>query len=112
MMMVVMTTVSFYLITVYTPTFGKNVLKLSTDSLIVTFCVGCPTSLAAHHGRAVGPRGPPPGAGGLHAADHADRLPGVSGWCGHQLRNMLITELWLSFLYASYNGATVVALTE
>ena len=40
MMMVVMTTVSFYTITVYTPTFGKAVLKLSeTDSLIVTFCV-------------------------------------------------------------------------
>jgi len=28
MMMVVMTTVSFYTITVYTPTFGKAVLKL------------------------------------------------------------------------------------
>src|SRR5713101_4804104 len=41
MMLVVMTTVSFYLITVYTPTFGRSVLKLSTtDSLIVTFCVG------------------------------------------------------------------------
>src|SRR5580704_8641527 len=41
MMLVVMTTVSFYLITGYTPTFGKNVLKLSeVDSLIVTFCVG------------------------------------------------------------------------
>src|ERR1700719_2947340 len=40
-LLVVMTTVSFYLITVYTPTFGKNVLKLSAaDSLIVTFCVG------------------------------------------------------------------------
>ena len=40
MLLVVMTTVSFYLITVYTPTFGKNVLKLSeVDSLIVTFCV-------------------------------------------------------------------------
>ena len=25
---------------------------------------------------------------------------------------MLIAELWLSFLYASYNGAMVVALTE
>jgi MHS family citrate/tricarballylate:H+ symporter-like MFS transporter len=25
---------------------------------------------------------------------------------------MLIVELWLSFLYASYNGAMVVALTE
>ena len=33
-LLVVMTTVSFYLITVYTPTFGKNVLKLSAaDSL-------------------------------------------------------------------------------
>ena len=41
MLLVVMTTVSFYLITVYTPTFGKNVLKLSeTDRLIVTLCVG------------------------------------------------------------------------
>jgi MHS family citrate/tricarballylate:H+ symporter-like MFS transporter len=41
MMMVVMTTVSFYLITVYTPTFGKSVLKLdATDALVVTFCVG------------------------------------------------------------------------
>jgi MHS family citrate/tricarballylate:H+ symporter-like MFS transporter len=40
MLLVVMTTVSFYLITVYTPTFGKSVLKLTiTDSLIVTFCV-------------------------------------------------------------------------
>jgi len=45
MMLVSMTTVSFYLITVYTPTFGKNVLKLSTESsLIVTFCIGIPIS--------------------------------------------------------------------
>jgi MHS family citrate/tricarballylate:H+ symporter-like MFS transporter len=41
MLLVTMTTVSFYAITVYTPTFGKTVLKLSAgDSLIVTFCVG------------------------------------------------------------------------
>lgn len=26
--------------------------------------------------------------------------------------HMVIIELWLSFLYGSYNGATVVALTE
>ncbi len=40
MMMVSMTTVSFYLITVYTPTFGKSVLHLSTtDALVVTLCV-------------------------------------------------------------------------
>src|SRR6266700_391030 len=40
-MMVTMTTVSFYMITAYTPTFGSSVLHLaSIDSLIVTLCVG------------------------------------------------------------------------
>src|SRR4029077_20307067 len=39
--MVTMTTVSFYMITAYTPTFGNSVLHLSSfDSLIVTLCVG------------------------------------------------------------------------
>jgi len=39
--MVIMTTVSFYMITAYTPTFGKEVLKLSAiDTLIVTVCIG------------------------------------------------------------------------
>ena len=41
MMLVTMTTVSFYLITVYTPTFGRQALHLdATDVLIVTVCVG------------------------------------------------------------------------
>ena len=36
-----MTTIAFYTITVYTPTFGRSVLNLSArDSLLVTFCVG------------------------------------------------------------------------
>src|SRR5437667_788919 len=40
-LMVTMTTVSFYMITAYTPTFGSAVLHLTTgDSLIVTLCVG------------------------------------------------------------------------
>src|SRR5258705_1064395 len=40
-MMVTMTTVSFYMITAYTPTFGSAVLHLaSVDTLIVTLCVG------------------------------------------------------------------------
>ena len=38
--MVMMTTVSFYLITVYTPTFGRSVLKLTeSDALLVTIAV-------------------------------------------------------------------------
>ncbi|MEI9984150.1 MAG: tricarballylate/proton symporter TcuC [Aliidongia sp.] len=40
-LMVLMTTVSFYMITAYTPTFAKSVLHLSSyDSLVVTGCVG------------------------------------------------------------------------
>ncbi|HLY59064.1 MAG TPA: tricarballylate/proton symporter TcuC, partial [Stellaceae bacterium] len=41
MLMVTMTTVAFYMITAYTPTFGREVLKLSAeDSLTVTFWIG------------------------------------------------------------------------
>ncbi len=40
-MLVAMSTSSFYLITAYTPTFGRSVLHLSDfDSLIVTVCAG------------------------------------------------------------------------
>ena len=38
--MVTTTTVSFYMITAYTPTFGSSVLHLAPmDSLVVTLCV-------------------------------------------------------------------------
>jgi MHS family citrate/tricarballylate:H+ symporter-like MFS transporter len=40
MMLATLTTVTFYFVTVYTPTFGKTVLKLSTqESLLVTLLV-------------------------------------------------------------------------
>ncbi len=61
MAMVVMTTVSFYLITAYTPTFGKQVLKLGDiEVLIVTVCVGLSNLFwLPVIGRAVGPDRPP-----------------------------------------------------
>ena len=41
MLLVTMTTVSFYFITIYTPTFGKHVLGLTgAEALLVTLCVG------------------------------------------------------------------------
>jgi len=115
MMMVVMTTVSFYLITVYTPTFGKTVLKLSTlDSLLVTLCVGVSNFLWL------------PIFGAL--SDRIGRWPimalssGLTLVSAYPLLSWLVSapsfdrmlgvELWLSFLYASYNGATIAALTE
>ena len=115
MLLVSMTTVSFYLITVYAPTFGKKVLQLSTtDSLMVTLCVGVSNFVWL------------PIMGAL--SDKVGRKPllvlftvltlltsyPALVWLTNapSFGTMLVVELWLSFLYASYNGAMVVALTE
>ncbi|MBI3701710.1 MAG: MFS transporter [Afipia sp.] len=115
MMLVVMTTVSFYLITVYTPTFGKNVLKLSiTDSLIVTFCVALSNLFWLPVMGSVSDRiGRRPVLTAFTLLTILTAYPAMS-WlvAAPSFERMLIVELWLSFLYGSYNGAMVVALTE
>ena len=115
MLMVTMTTVSFYFITAYTPTFGKEVLKLgSVESLLVTLCVGISNLVWL----------PVMGA----VSDRVGRRPllilftvlmlvsayPVLSWLvsAPSFERLLIVELWLSFLYGSYNGAMVVSLTE
>ena len=115
MMLVVMTTVSFYLITVYTPTFGKSVLKLdTTDALVVTFCVGLSNFILLPVMGALSDRvGRWPLLAGCTVLTLLTAYPTLS-WlvAAPSFERMLATELWLSFLYASYNGAAVVALTE
>jgi len=113
--MVTMTTVSFYMITAYTPTFGSSELHLtSMNSLIVTLCVGASNLFWL------------PIMGSL--SDRIGRRPLLFGctvlmlitaypamlWLTHQpsFSRLLTVELWLSFMYASYNGAMVVHLTE
>jgi len=115
MMLIVMTTVSFYLITVYTPTFGKSVMQLSiVDSLLITLFVGLSNFIWLPVMAAL--------------SDRIGRWPIMALFSGLTLftayptlnwlvanpsyEHMLVAELWLSFLYASYNGATIVALTE
>jgi MFS transporter, MHS family, citrate/tricarballylate:H+ symporter len=114
-MMVMMTTVSFYLITVYTPTYGKSVLKLTeTDSLLVTLCVGVSNFLWLPVMGAVSDRvGRRPVLMVFTALAILTAYPALS-WlvAAPSFEKMLMVELWLSFLYASYNGAMVVALTE
>ena len=115
MLMVTMTTVSFYMITAYTPTFGNAVLHLSNiDSLIVTLCVGASNLFWL------------PIMGAL--SDRVGRRPllfactilmlvtayPVMLWLVHEpsFARLLTVELWFSFLFGSYNGAMVVFLTE
>jgi MFS family permease len=114
-MLVTMTTVSFYMITAYTPTFGISVLHLATiDSLIVTVCVGASNLFWL------------PVMGAL--SDRVGRRPLLFTctilmlltaypamlWLvdAPSFGRLLAAELWLSFLYGSYNGAMVVFLTE
>ena len=114
-LLVAMTTASFYLITVYTPTYGQKVLKLSEgDSLLVTLCVGVSNFfwlpvMGAFSDR-VGRR---PLLLTFTALTLVSAYPALT-WlvAGPTFGKMLTALLWLSFLYASYNGAMIVALTE
>ncbi|CCG85840.1 MFS transporter [Erwinia piriflorinigrans] len=115
MLMVVTTTVMFYMITAYTPTFGKTVLMISDkQSFMVTLCVGISNLFWL------------PVMGSL--SDRVGRRPllllftvlmiatawPVLHWLvgSPSLAHLLTAELWLSFLYGSYNGAMVVYLAE
>jgi MHS family citrate/tricarballylate:H+ symporter-like MFS transporter len=115
MMMVTMTTVSFYFITAYTPTFGKEVLKLtSNDSLLVTLCVGLSNLFWLPVMGAVSDRvGRQPLLVLFTVLMLVSAYP-VLSWLVAEpsFGRLLAVELWLSFLYGSYNGAMIVALTE
>lgn len=113
--MVVMTTVSFYLITAYTPTFGKNELHLSDfDSLLVTMCVGLSNFVWLPVMGAVSDRiGRKPLLLAATVLALVTAYPMLSWLVAEpSFARLLEVELWLSFLYGSYNGAMVVALTE
>ncbi|MYM66691.1 MFS transporter [Pseudoduganella sp. FT55W] len=114
-MLVVLTTVAFYMITVYTPTFGKSVLKLSTEeALLVTLCVGVSNFIWLPVMGALSDRiGRWPVMVACAALTMLTAYPALSWLIANpSFGNMVMVELWLSFLYGSYNGATIVALTE
>jgi MFS transporter, MHS family, citrate/tricarballylate:H+ symporter len=115
MLLVIMTTVSFYLITVYTPTFGRSVLQLSKiDSDIVTVAVGISNFFWLPVMGALSDRvGRRPLLITFSVLALLTVYPALS-WLvtAPTFEKMLAVELWLSFIYASYNGAMVVALTE
>ena len=115
LMLVTTTTVSFYMITVYTPTFAANELHLpAVDSLIATLCIGLSNLMWL------------PVMGAL--SDRIGRCPimivsailalmtafPAMRWLVSMpsFSRLLAVELWFSFIYGSYNGAMVVKLTE
>jgi predicted MFS family arabinose efflux permease len=114
-LMVTMTTVSFYMITAYTPTFGTSVLHLSgADSLVVTLCVGASNLFWLPIMGALSDRiGRRPLLFACTILMLVSAYPAML-WLVREpsIARLLTVELWLSFLYGSYNGAMVVFLTE
>ena len=110
-----MTTVSFYLITAYTPTYGSTVLRLaSRDSLLVTLFVGASNFFWLPVMGALSDRvGRRPLLLACTLLALVSAYPAMSWLVGApSFHRLLAVELWLSFVYGSYNGAMVVFLTE
>jgi MFS family permease len=110
-----LTTVSFYMITAYTPTFGSSVLHLaSRQILLVTLCVGASNFVLV------------PVMGAL--SDRVGRRPQLAAsailalltaaplyiWlvAAPSVPKLLFVELWFSVIFASCSGAMVPFLTE
>ncbi|MBY4868247.1 MFS transporter [Burkholderia sp. Bp9017] len=115
MLLTAMTTTTFYLITVYTPTFGKSVLKLSTsDSLVVTLLVAASNFVWLPIGGTISDRiGRKPVLLAISMLAIFTAYPALS-WLADapSFARMLIVLLWFSFFFGMYNGAMVAALTE
>jgi MFS transporter, MHS family, citrate/tricarballylate:H+ symporter len=112
---VAMTTTTFYLITVYTPTFGTVVLKLSAaDSLMVTLCVGITNFFWLPIGGAVSDRiGRRPLLITITSLAILTAYPLLSWLVGApSFERLLLVLLLFSFYFGMYNGAMVVTLTE
>jgi MFS family permease len=114
-MLIAMSTSNFYLITVYTPTFGRTVLHLSEfDSLTVTLSTGVSNFLWLPVMGAFSDRvGRRPLLFGCTILVLFTAYPALS-WlaASPSFLRLLGVQLWLSFLYGSYNAGMVVYLTE
>jgi len=114
-MLVTMTTVSFYTITAYTPTFGQQVLKMTAnDSYLVTLCVGLTNLLWLPLSGALSDRiGRRPILITFSLLALVTAYPAMS-WLVREpsFTRLLMVELWLSFIWGCWNGAMIPFLTE
>jgi len=115
MMVAVLTTTTFYFVTVYTPTFGRNVLKLSSqDALLVTLLVAVTNFFWNPVGGAVSDRvGRKPVLLTIACLSLVTAYPAL-----HWLVNapsfgkMVAVEMMFSFYFGVYSGTMLGALVE
>ncbi len=115
MMLSVLTTTTFYLITAYTPTFGRQALHLQArDTLIVTLCVGFCNLFWLPVGGAISDRvGRRPLLLLIPTLCLLTAYPAML-WLvsAPTFSKLLIVELWFSVFFGLYNGAMIPFLAE
>jgi MHS family citrate/tricarballylate:H+ symporter-like MFS transporter len=115
MLMATLTTVTFYFVTVYTPTFGKTVLKLTShDSLLVTLMVAVTNFIWNPVGGAVSDRiGRKPVLLTIAILSLLTAYPALH-WliAAPTFGKMLAVEMMFSFYFGVYSGTMLGALVE
>jgi MHS family citrate/tricarballylate:H+ symporter-like MFS transporter len=115
MMLTAMTTVTFYFVTVYTPTFGKNVLKLSSqDALLVTLMVGITNFIWNPVGGALSDRiGRKPVLLAITGLSFITAYPALL-WltAAPTFGKLLAVEMMFSLYFGIYSGTMLGALVE
>ena len=115
MMIAVLTTTTFYFVTVYTPTFGKTVLKLSTqDALLVTLLVAVTNFIWNPVGGAVSDRiGRKPVLVTIATLSLLTAYPALH-WLvtAPTFGKLLAVEMMFSFYFGVYSGTMLGCLVE
>lgn len=115
MMIAVLTTTTFYFVTVYTPTFGKSVLKLTTrDALLVTLLVAVTNFIWNPVGGAVSDRlGRKPVLLAIAGLSFVTAYPALH-WLvtDPTFGKMLAVEMMFSFYFGVYSGTMLGCLVE
>src|SRR3954470_16069227 len=115
MMIAVLTTTTFYFVTVYTPTFGKTVLKLSSqDALLVTLLVAVTNFFWNPVGGALSDRiGRKPVLITIACLALVTAYPALS-WLvsSPTFGKLLAVEMMFSFYFGMYSGTMLGALVE
>ncbi len=115
MMLSALTTVTFYMITAYTPTFGTRVLHLaSRQNLLVTLCIGASNFILVPTMGALSDR-----VGRRPQLAAAAILAIVTAWPLYlwlvgapSISKLMFVELWFSLIFSASSGAMVPFLTE
>src|SRR5579871_3154728 len=115
MMIAVLTTTTFYFVTVYTPTFGKTVLKLSTqDALLVTLLVAVTNFFWNPVGGALSDRiGRKPVLLTIATLSLLTAYPALH-WlvADPSFGKLLAVEMMFSFYFGVYSGTMLGCLVE